>query len=53
LTEDANETTTLASVWLKFNQGIPQTDVEIIKRIKRMNDTVSTRENIFGIHKVS
>lgn len=50
---DADETTTLASVWLKFNQGIPQTDVEIIKRIKRMNDTVSTRENEFGISKVS
>ena len=49
LTEEANETSTLASVWLKFNQGIPQTDQEILKRIKLMNDTVKFRENKFGL----
>jgi hypothetical protein len=52
LSREADETSTLASVWLKFNQGIPQTDVELIKRIKKMNDTVSTRERFFGINRI-
>lgn len=49
ITDEANETSTLASVWLKLNQGIPQTDVELIKLIKRMNASVSTRERKMGI----
>ena len=51
ITEQANETSTLASVWLKLNQGIPQTDIELIKLIKRMKSSVSTREYKMGIKK--
>lgn len=51
ITDEANETSTLASVWLKLNQGIPQTDIELIKLIKRMYATVSTRERKMGIKK--
>lgn len=51
ITDEANETSTLASVWLKLNQGIPQTDTELIKLIKRMYATVSTRERKMGIKK--
>lgn len=49
LTDEANETSTLASVWLKLNQGIPQTDTDIIKRLKNMQSTVTVREGKFGI----
>lgn len=49
ITDEANETSTLASVWLKLNQGIPQTDMDLIKLIKRMNASVSTRERKMGI----
>lgn len=52
LTEQANETSTLASVWLKLNQGIPQTDKDLIKLIKKMTDTVKTRENVFKIKRI-
>lgn len=51
ITDEANETSTLASVWLKLNQGIPQTDMDLIKLIKRMYATVSTRERRMGIRK--
>lgn len=51
ITDEANETSTLASVWLKLNQGIPQTDMDLIKLIKRMYATVSTRERRMGIKK--
>lgn len=51
ITDEANETSTLASVWLKLNQGIPQTDMDLIKLIKRMYATVSTRERKMGIKK--
>lgn len=51
ITDEANETSTLASVWLKLNQGIPQTDIDLIKLIKRMYATVSTRERKMGIKK--
>ena len=40
-------------VWLKLNQGIPQTDMDLIKLIKRMYATVSTRERRMGIKKPS
>lgn len=53
ITDEANETSTLASVWLKLNQGIPQTDMDLIKLIKRMYATVSTRERRMGIRKPS
>lgn len=53
ITDEANETSTLASVWLKLNQGIPQTDMDLIKLIKRMYATVSTRERKMGIRKPS
>lgn len=53
ITDEANETSTLASVWLKLNQGIPQTDMDLIKLIKRMYATVSTRERRMGIKKPS
>lgn len=53
ITDEANETSTLASVWLKLNQGIPQTDMDLIKLIKRMQATVSTRERRMGIKKPS
>lgn len=53
ITDEANETSTLASVWLKLNQGIPQTDIDLIKLIKRMYATVSTRERRMGIRKPS
>lgn len=53
ITDEANETSTLASVWLKLNQGIPQTDMDLIKLIKRMYATVSTRERKMGIKKPS
>lgn len=51
ITDEANETSTLASVWLKLNQGIPQTDIDLIKLIKRMNGSVTTRERKMGIKK--
>lgn len=51
ITDEANETSTLASVWLKLNQGIPQRDIDLIKLIKRMYTTVSTRERKMGIEK--
>lgn len=51
ITDEANETSTLASVWLKLNQGIPQTDMDLIKLIQRMYATVSTRERRMGIKK--
>lgn len=51
ITDEANETSTLASVWLKLNQGIPQTDMDLIKLIKRMYATVSTRERRMDIKK--
>lgn len=53
ITDETNETSTLASVWLKLNQGIPQTDMDLIKLIKRMYATVSTRERRMGIRKPS
>ena len=53
ITDEANETSTLASVWLKLNQGIPQADMDLIKLIKRMYATVSTRERRMGIRKPS
>lgn len=53
ITDEANETSTLASVWLKLNQGIPQTDMDLIKLIKRMYAAVSTRERRMGIRKPS
>lgn len=53
ITDEANETSTLASVWLKLNQGIPQTDMDLIKLTKRMYATVSTRERKMGIRKPS
>lgn len=49
LSDQANETSTLASTWLKLNQGVPQTDVDLIKLMKKMNDSVSSRENKFYI----
>ena len=52
ITDEANETSNLASVWLKLNQGIPQTDIELIKRVKRMNSTISGREYKMGIKKL-
>ena len=51
ITDQANETSTLASVWLKLNQGIPQTDIELIKLTKRMKSSVSSREYKMGIRK--
>lgn len=52
LTEEANETSTLASVWLKLNQGIPQVDEDLISLVKKMKDSIKTRENKFGINKL-
>lgn len=49
LTKQANETSTLASVWLKLNQGIPQTDEDLIKLMRNMRKSISDRESNFGI----
>jgi hypothetical protein len=53
VTKQANETSDLASTWLKLNQGIPQTDILLTKLIKKMNGTVSGRENAMGIYSES
>lgn len=52
LTKQANESSTLASVWLKLNQGIPQTDEELIKLINRMTASITTREKDMGIKRL-
>lgn len=52
LSDEVNETSTLASVWLKLNQGVPQTDIELIKLMKKMNNSIQTRESKFGIKKL-
>lgn len=52
ITKQANETSTLASVWLKLNQGIPQVDEDLVKLIRNMRKSVSDREEEFGIHRI-
>lgn len=47
LTEEANETTSLASVWLGLNQGLPQTDQDIIEKLHKMQQSISSRETKF------
>lgn len=47
LTEEANETTQLASTWLGLNQGLPQTDQDIIEKLHKMQQSVYTREKQF------
>lgn len=50
LTKEAEETSTLASTWLHLNQGIPQTDEDLIKQIRNMQKSVTTRERLFNIY---
>ena len=50
ISDEANETTTLASTWLHLNQGIPSTDAELIKALRNMQASVVTRERKFGIY---
>ena len=52
LTHEADETSTLASTWLKLNQGIPQTDMDLIKLVKKMEKSVSRRESVFNIKRL-
>lgn len=52
LTREADETSTLASTWLKLNQGIPQTDIDLIKLVKKMEKSVSLREGFFNIKRL-
>lgn len=49
---EVNETTSFATSWLKSNQGIPQTDEELIAYIKKLKDSVSFREKDLSIKKL-
>lgn len=52
LTDQANESSTLASVWLKLNQGIPQTDEDLIKLLNNMKKSVNNRGQKFKIRRL-
>lgn len=45
----ANETTTLGGVFLGMNQGLPSSKVELQDKLRKIKDTISTREKEFAL----
>lgn len=45
----ANETTTLGGVFLGLNQGLPGSKVDLQNSLRKIKQTITTREDIFGI----
>lgn len=46
----SSEMSTISSAWLGLNQGIPTSKTDILKRLNRMSNIVSERENLLGIN---
>ena len=49
----ANETTTLGGVFLGMNQGLPGSKTDLQGKLRKIKETVSTREEEFGIYSSS
>ena len=45
----ANETTTLGGVFLGMNQGLPGSKVDLQGKLRKIEDTITTREKEFGL----
>lgn len=45
----ANETTTLGGVFLGMNQGLPGSKVDLQGKLRKIGDTISTREGEFAL----
>lgn len=49
----ANETTTLGGVFLGMNQGLPGSKVDLQGKLRKIKETVTTREDEFGLYSSS
>lgn len=50
LYELASEISTISSAWLGLNQGLPTSELDILKRLSDMSKIVSSREQALGIY---
>jgi len=45
----SSEISTISSAWLGLNQGLPTSELDILKRLNRMSQIVFDRENLLDV----